>query len=215
MRIGWLMGWAVLEPWFGAMAREALPDAEHAFFPASPEGLERLWDQGPFEWTVGYSLGSLLLLEACARARRTDGLQPAGRFALLAPIFGFPAEEGLGGRASRSQVKHLARWLARDRKAALEDFFRRAGLDVPEEIAAPPSEVLAWGLDKLAGTRTEPVMPDGWLAFCGAEDPFLDAGRIHALEPRVRVVAGAGHHPRALIAAFAREAGRELPQQRR
>jgi thioesterase domain-containing protein len=199
MKIGWLMGWAVPEAWFAALARSAFPAAEHVFVAAAPDALARLEKAGPFDWVAGYSLGSLLLLRTAARAGRI------GRVALLAPIFAFPRETELGGRVAVAQVRSLARWLRRDPRAALADFYARAGLDVPPEGALVMVEDLLWGLERLESDRAEPPLPAGWTAWCGANDALLDAARLQALAPSVRIIPGATHHPAALLRAFAGE----------
>ncbi len=200
MKIGWLMGWAVPAAWFAPLARQALPDAEHTLVAAGPDALAQLEKAGPFDWVAGYSLGSLLLLREAARADRL------GRVVLLAPIFAFPREAELGGRVAQTQVRQLFRWLRRDARAALADFYERAGLDVPQEDApATATDDLWWGLERLENDRAEPFIPPGWRAWCGANDPLLDAARLHALAPAVQIVARATHHPAALLRAFAEE----------
>ena len=152
----------------------------------------------PVDWIVGHSLGAFLLLREPERVAR------AGRVALLAPIFAFPREAGAGGRIARAQVEYLARWLKRDRRVALADFYARAGLDVPaHSYPRETSEELAWGLERLAHDRVEPGIPEGWRAWCGADDALLDAAKLHALAPAIAVVAGATHHPRELMRAMA------------
>jgi len=206
MKIGWLMGWAVPEAWFGPLARQVWPDAEHVFVAAEPDALAQLEKAGPFDWVAGYSLGSLLLLGEAARASRL------GRVALLAPIFAFPREAELGGRVARVQVKQLSRWLRRDARAALADFYARAGLDVPPEYApAAATDALLWGLERLENDRAEPPLPANWRAWCGADDALLDATRLCALAPSVQIVAEATHHPAALLRAFAYEVERVDP----
>jgi malonyl-CoA O-methyltransferase len=206
MKIGWLMGWAVPEAWFAPLARQVLPDAEHVFVAAEPDALAQLEKAGPFDWVVGYSLGSLLLLGEAARASRL------GRVALLAPILAFPREAELGGRIARGQVKQLSRWLRRDATAALADFYARAGLDVPQEYApAAATDTLPWGLERLDNDRAEPPLPANWRAWCGADDALLDAARLCALVPSVQIVAEATHHPAALLRAFAKEVERVDP----
>lgn len=198
MKIGWVMGWAVPEPWFAPMARTAFPRAEHVFFAANAATLAQLEAAGPLDCIVGYSLGAQLLLAAPAR------VSALGRVALLAPTFAFPSEEALGGRVSRTQVKKLARWLRLAPETALRDFYERAALDVPPSLA--PVAALAelqWGLDHLATVRLEPPLPRGWVGWCGADDPLLDAAKLCALDPGVVVVPHATHHPRALLQAFA------------
>jgi hypothetical protein len=199
VRIGWLLGWAVPVGWFRALAEAALPGAEHRFFAAAPAAIDGLRSAGRLDWIVGYSLGSLLLL------REPEGLP--GPVALLAPIFAFPREEGLGGRIARAQVRQLARWVSRDPGAALRDFHRRAGLDIPDGDA-PPLADLVWGLDHLEAVRVDPPLPPGWAGYCGQADPLLDAARLRELSPKISVLEGAGHHPAALIAAFAADAGK-------
>jgi hypothetical protein len=197
MKIGWVMGWAVPEAWFAPIARKGWPRAEHWFFAPTPETFARLEAAGPFDGVVGYSLGSLLLLTAAAR------LPTSTRVSLLAPIFAFPSEADLGGRASLTQVRQLARWSRFSPEAALRDFYARAGLDIPPSLA--PVDVAAdlqWGLQQLAERRIDPPLPDGWTAWCGANDPLLDAARLNALDGRVAVVEGATHHPAMLIEAF-------------
>jgi hypothetical protein len=207
MRIGWLLGWAVPEEWFASFARGAFPAAEHVFFESAADSMRRLNEAGPFDWIAGYSLGSLLLLRTFPR--------PTARVALLAPIFAFPAEANLGGRIPRAQLRQLARNLRRNPTAALADFYARAGLDLPQGGARCPqracpdalhlTSVLEWGLEQLETIRVEPPLPAGWRAWCGAEDPLLDAGQLCALAPGITPIAGATHHPAALIRAFAKE----------
>ena len=192
-----MLGWAVPESWFRPLAEASWPEAEHVCFDATADGRERWRAAAPCDWTVGYSLGSLLLLEESARL--------GGRVALLAPIFALPSEEGLGGRVSRTQVRQLARRLRRDPRAALGDFYRWAGLGIPLDDSLPPTTVLEWGLERLAQGRVRPPLPGGWRGWCGEADPLLDAGRLHQLAPAVAVVPGAGHHPGALIGAFVRD----------
>jgi malonyl-CoA O-methyltransferase len=198
MKIGWLLGWAVPEAWFVSLVRQALPEAEHTFVVAEPDALAQLERAGPFDWVVGYSLGSLLLLREAARVERL------GRVALLAPIFAFPREAEQGGRVAQTQVRQLSRWLRRDAPAALVDFYARAGLDVPpESVPVAATDILLWGLERLENDRAEPPLPAGWRAWCGANDALLDAARLGELAPSVQIVAGATHHPAALLRAFA------------
>ena len=219
LRIGWVLGWAVPEAWFAPLARAALPGAAHTFFPAAPDALAALRTAGPFDWLAGYSLGAQLLLGAeqvarvdpnawwgCAATESALGSTRSAirpRVALLAPMFAFPREENTGGRMARTQVRYLARWLRRDPAAALADFYARAGLGVsPEQAAGLAPEILQWGLDQLETVALLPVLPAGWRAWCGADDPLLDAARLQELAPEIAVVPGATHHPAALLREF-------------
>lgn len=199
MRIAWVLGWAVPEAWFAPLARSSFPEAEHGFFEAGPQWLARLGSSGPWDAIAGYSLGSLLLLREAAAVDRL-----ARRVALLAPVLAFSGEEQLGGRFSRVQVKFLARRLRTDRKAALGDFYRGAGIgDCDADAMQSPDGLLQWGLERLATDRAELPMPKGWLAFAGEADALLDAEALVRAEPAIMRVGGATHHPDALIRAWA------------
>lgn len=197
MKRGWVLGWAVPASWFAAEAARVWPEDEHVCVPAAPDWRGRLEAADALERVGGYSLGALLLL------RERGWLQARGaRVGLLAPCWAFPREAGRGGRVARAQVRALAHWVRRDSGAARADFYLRAGL---AEVcgAVESAELLAWGLAQLETETAEPGLPSGWFAVAGAEDVLLDAAVLAAVEPGVRVVAGAGHAPGALMTAWA------------
>jgi hypothetical protein len=194
VRIAWILGWAVPEAWFAPLARAEFPQAEHRFFAASPNWLAQVCAEWPWDVIAGYSLGTLLLLKEAGAVSRL-----APQVVLLAPIFAFPREEALGGRVPLIQVKLLARRLKANREAMLAEFYEGAGLTgcVADEEA--PAGLLQWGLERLAEDRVEPALPAGWHAYAGAEDALLDAAELRRLEPRIRIIGGATHHPVALM----------------
>ncbi|MBW8782243.1 MAG: hypothetical protein JF599_10210 [Verrucomicrobia bacterium] len=201
MKIGWVMGWAVPEVWFSAQVRAAFPDAEHFFFAPTEAALTGLEQAGPLDCVAGYSLGAHCLLAEAGRVARLGA-----RVTLLAPILAFPAEEALGGRVARTQVRYLARWLKRDRPAALADFYSRAGLDLtPEEAAELSMETLNAGLVRLEQGRVEPPVPDGWRLYLGDHDALLDATALARQLPGLVAVANGTHHPAALLRAWAED----------
>jgi len=198
MKIGWLLGWAIPEAWFGPLVQAALPTAAHQFFPADRDAMDRLVAATDLEHVVGYSLGAHLLLAAAARVSAHTPIT------LLAPIFAFPRERDLGGLVPTAQLRYLSRWLRRDPSAALRDFYARVGLDIPSELSATASvEDLAWGLDVLLEGYVPPQLPKSWAAVCGSRDPLLDANRLRALDPRIAILENATHHPAPLLAAMA------------
>jgi hypothetical protein len=209
VRIGWLLGWAVPQDWFEPFAREAFPAASHVFARPSPGAIDELEACAPFDWVVGYSLGTLLLIGQASRAERL------GRVALLAPIFAFPSEEGLGGRIARAEVRILARRFRQDPARAIGEFYSRAGLEAVPGVRVAAARgtgpwaasdegrlSLAWGLAQLETVRIDPALPEGWVGWCGVGDPLLDARRLHELAGAIIPLPDATHHPRALIRAF-------------
>ncbi len=205
MKITWILGWAVPEAWFAPVARSVFPAAEHACVPATPRWRDALGAAGPADWIVGYSLGAHLLLSA--------GSISSAQIALLAPFLGFPAEAGQGGRVAAAQVKYLARWLQRDRPAALADFYHRANLPISaapgaaDAAGAIATADLLWGLELLAQTTPAPrqllVDVTNWPAFCGSNDPLIDGMNLRASLPQLEIIPGAGHEPRPLLEALA------------
>lgn len=198
MRIAWVLGWAVPEAWFAPQARAAFPQAEHGFFAASPLWLAQVSATGPWDAIVGHSLGALLMLKEAGAVSRL-----APRVVLLAPVLAFSVEAGLGGRIALTQVRYLARWLKTEPAAALKDFYARAdmfGCDASDLNA--PAGMLQWGLERLMHDRVEPPLPAGWRGYVGENDALLDARELARLAPALTCVAGATHHPGALIRAW-------------
>jgi hypothetical protein len=196
------MGWAVPQSWFAGQVRAVLPEAVHVFFEPTESAVAALETQGPFECVVGYSLGSHLLLAEAARVTRLGA-----KVVLLAPFIAFPAEEGMGGRVARTQVRYLARWVRRERDAALADFYAKSGLDVSAEMAFDIlEETLVEGLMRLELGRVEKPITTGWRMFVGDKDGLLDAEVLAQTFPTIVVVSGATHHPAALLRAW-KEAG--------
>jgi hypothetical protein len=199
MRIAWVLGWAVPETWFARLARAAFPQAEHDFFAASPIWLAKVSANGPWDAIAGHSLGALLMLKEAAAVSRL-----APRVTLLAPVLAFPAEAGLGGRIALTQVRYLTRWLKTDPTAALADFYARAGMSGCEAgNLNAPAGLLQWGLERLMQDRVDPPLPMGWRGYVGVNDALLDARELVQRDPKVTCVAGATHHPEALIRAWA------------
>jgi len=198
MRIAWVLGWAVPEAWFAPLARAVFPDAEHGFFAASPMWLAQVSATGPWDAIAGHSLGALLMVQEAAVVSRL-----APRVALLSPVWAFPAEAGLGGRISLTQVRYLSRWLKADPTAALADFYARAGMAGCEAVNLnAPAGMLQWGLERLIQDRVEPSLPTGWRGYVGDNDELLDSRELMKRDPALTCVAGATHHPGALSRAW-------------
>jgi hypothetical protein len=184
----WVGGWGLPPAWMKSLLEGAAPEVDHCVVPPTAAIEEAAFSR--YARVGGFSLGTLLLLR-CRMERPV---------VLLSPIFGYTAEMGLGGKVRATQVRYLMRWLERDPLAALGDFYQRARLDIePPEQLPYPIEDLQWGLEQLLHQQVEPRLPEGWQGRLGAEDPFLDAARMVALEPRLLIVSGGGHDPASLL----------------
>ena len=201
MKMGWILGWAVPVPWFKIQVEAVFPEDTHVFVEPGPDVWEQLESAASFDTLGGYSLGAQLLLENPTRAA-----QLSAKIGLFAPIFSFAQEAALGGKIAHTQMKYLAKWLRRDRAAALMDFYQRAGLDITAGMSSGISPAtLEWGLGRLETGETPPPAPRGWKLFCGTDDALLDGGHLARLDPAVRLVVGATHHPQMLLRAWAKE----------
>lgn len=248
MRVTWIGGWGVAPEALRPLAGRFFPAAEHTFRAPTPgslapdhpiarrdatpspivgEGMERFTGRersGPTastalvapDVTIAWSLGAWRVLEAASR-----GVEFPGMVLLLAPFVAFPAEAGLGGKCSATQVKFLRRWLRRDPLAAIADFHRRAGLSgsvaraarphadnqTGDEARGTPAPHLPYvlsdlieGLDRLAGDAPPGLrefaasgLPRNWQAFIGDADPLLDAGAVRCSLPGCVRTRRAGH----------------------
>jgi hypothetical protein len=199
-----LGGWGVAPEAVHAMLARALPRAEIVVLPPTRAGLETALGAPEETRLLGWSLGARLLLEAVLA-----GKIPADRrVTLVCPFLGFPSEAGQGGRVAATQVKFLRRWLTKDARAALADFYQRAGLNLPAPESLPYSvEELDEGLGLLADTTPPDCsafsVPGSAFLFAGARDPLLDNTRLAELLPGLRVLPDAGHDLADFVQAIA------------
>lgn len=200
MKCGWLCGWSIDRKAFQALCRDLLPGVESVVEAPTRAGRDKLL-ASKVAIFAGYSLGAWLLLDAAAR-----GWKPNQPTYLLAPFIAFPAEANLGGRVRRAQLRMVSRSLDVDASSAVLDFAMKANLSVP--ITQPPKhDELAEGLTFLNDISLTRV-PDevrGWKAFAGALDPLVDATALARNWPELRIVAQAGHDPRALLTEMSTE----------
>jgi hypothetical protein len=196
----WISGWAVPPDWFAEQARAVWPGFTHTAVAA--HDANSALAVGGFDLLGAYSLGTLWLL------RHASQIPANTPVALLAPIFAFPAEAGLGGRIPRAQLRAQRRHLRRDAPAALLEFAQLSGLAAlniptpPNEFSADHLAALDTGLGWLEDW-TAPAPPAHWQGWVGADDPLLDSTRLRALWAALSVVPGAGHSPIPLLRAAA------------
>ncbi len=197
----WISGWAVPPAWLAAEARRAWPGAEHRA--VSPAAAAEALAAGNYDALGGYSLGALWLLRHAATVPKNLPV------VLLAPIFAFPSECGLGGRIPLAQLRMQRRQLRKYASAALTVFFQHAGLAAlnlhhpADEISPAETATLDEGLNWLETWSVPPPAPAGWQGWIGAQDLLLDAEALRKLWPGLHVVPGVGHEPSPLLHAAA------------
>lgn len=198
-RVAWLGGWAVAPEWIAESVTSQFPDLEHSVFIPEKGAVSEIAEKA-FDAIVGYSLGSLLLLEGL------DRLPPDASKVFMAPIFDFKKEANLGGQVNRTQLKVMQRWLNRDPIAAIDDFYKRAGVTLQTNGELPYSlDALGWGLDALTAmcVPIEKVnnVSDSQFVL-GADDVLLNAATYQKICPAVEVVPSATHDFKTLLGSL-------------
>ena len=197
LKIAWIMGWAIPKPWFNTQVLEVFPDDNHSFFEPSQDALTKLSKESPFDITVGYSLGSLLLLKANLPQAKT------GKVFLLAPILGFTREMKLGGKIPLNQLKYTHKLLSQDPFKTVTHFHNLMGLVPTSEVSyffsSEELTVLKYGLKILEETRVELTQLPYATAICGNLDPLLDASILKTFFPKLHLIDNATHEPVSLL----------------
>ena len=194
-------GWGVTPETMRTATALLPPGAQCRFVPPINGCAE---DASNCDLVVGWSFGAWKILAAAA-----SGVVFRGHVVLLAPFISFCSDFGLGGRCSQAQVLWLHRWLKRDPKAALTDFYMRAELG-PSPAGLPyDRESLLEELEHMAGDASAELrafaargLPGGWRAVIGASDRLLDGAAICRALPGCALAADAGHNLESLVAAM-------------
>ena len=180
-----------------AAAIHALPNAHHVVIMPQANWLE-LIQEGEFDRICGYSLGSLLLLDALSRGCLSSPV------ILLAPIFNFDRYAGVGSRVAKTQLKVLIRWLRRDPLAAIHDFYQQAELPIGPLAELPYALTeLLWGLDALLTLQVPLTVAQDSVCVVGAQDRLLDSDYLRTQLPHTVVVANGTHDIQTLSQALA------------
>lgn len=193
----WISGWGVQPERFKAAADRALPGATHHVLAPDPDAVDTVLSSGATHFG-GYSLGSLLLMNALERIDRSNTVT------CIAPIPSFCKEAELGGRTPRSILESLQVKLARKPEAALKLFYRLAGLaDEPIDTLPYSIDSLEWGLEMLATQNAPTNELERVHAIIGETDPLMSAETLRTLFPNQTSTAQ-GHDYNNLFPAIAR-----------
>ena len=174
----WLGGWAIPPEWALSVLEKHFPGQRHQWLPPTAHNLV----MGTA--SAGYSLGASLLL------RQNPGTEAN----LYAPFLDFKKEAGQGGKVARAQLLYVRKWLQKDPLAAINDFYRTAGLPIVATNLPYPLEDLLWGLAQLLEDVPLPAQPLKALAKLGGEDALLDNARLGHYFERATLAKGATHN---------------------
>ena len=194
----WILGWAIPPAWFKTLVEKDYPLDHHTFIDASQDTLKDLSLKAPFDFIVGYSLGSLILLNEASHLKFYKS-----RVILLAPILGFSLEENLGGKIERTELKYTKRMLKQSWMNTVESFYTRSQLFISAKyLESLNPDTLAWGLSELESVVIRHKVPESWSCFCGTQDSLLDAAILQSKIPQLIVVEHATHAPELLLKAL-------------
>lgn len=200
MNIAWISGWAVPPAWLEAAAQKAFPAHTHrAVAPSLRAARELTKPEAGFDLFAGYSLGALLWLTSEA------ALPPGKKALLFAPMFAFCEEKHKGGTTRRAQVLFLKKWLRRDKRAALRDFYARTGLPDFSKDASHETEALIEGLTLLETLEAAPAPSARFLGYAGGADPLTEAATLKKLWPSLAVLPQATHAIETIWSALGRD----------
>lgn len=178
----------------------AFPEYEHSIYWPSATCIPTI-KASDFDHVVGYSLGSLLVLNSIEQFRGQTHIT------LLAPIFAFRQEAHMGSRVTTTQLKYMQRWLKREPLAAIHDFYRRAKLGIAPTYELPyPIDDLAWGLGILLNMQVSLAATQGCTCVIGKDDPLLDSdyyNNVQSQLPDTRVRIEACNHDIKTMAPWA------------
>jgi hypothetical protein len=174
----WISGWGIAPERFAEVCQQAFPEFAHTVFAPTDRAIDKLL-HAKADRIGGYSLGSLLLLEAAEHIPMETPLY------LYGPILGFTQEMGLGGTTPASTLELLQTRLEKSPQKALKLFYRLAGLDEATSETLPyPLEDLAWGLEALAKKQAKPPHSRQIKVFLGEHDALLNSQSICKLFTR-------------------------------
>ena len=169
----WISGWAIQPERFQSVLEKALPGTQQIVLHPGPDAVDQILSTNA-QRIGGYSLGSLLLLNAFEQIPKNIPL------VCMAPILGFCLEDQLGGTTSKESLDKLRSRLHARPSSAIQLFYRLAKLhDEPTEALPYCAADLDWGLKMLSETTVDKHLDLSRVeAWIGREDPLIQSNVI-------------------------------------
>ncbi len=195
----WISGWAICPERFKAAAAQALPQYTHTVFAPSPGAVADLLNSGAAR-IGGYSLGSLLLLEALPRIPKELEIT------CLAPFTAFCEESQQGGTTPLATLQLLQARLEKQPAKAIKLFYRLAGLhDEPCKALPYAAEDLVWGLQQLATVQVNTAYLERVNGLVGLTDPLLRGTVVQSQWAQCAVSEHCSHRYDSLLSALQKQ----------
>lgn len=192
----WISGWGIQPDRFKAVVERVMPGATHRVVAPEPSAVDATLSSGATHFG-GYSLGSLLLMNAI------DRINSSSTVTCLAPIPAFCKEEKLGGQTPRAILESLQAKLDRNPQAALKLFYRISGLnEEPSERLPYSIDSMKWGLEILATRSAQQDAFSRVYAIISDTDRLMDSHTLRSLFQQHRTVV-CGHDYNDLLPTLA------------
>jgi len=196
------MGWAIPRDNFEQLVLFVFPKVKHTFIEPVQNAISAFSKEKEFDFTVGYSLGSLILLKS------ELPVSISGKKVLLAPILGFASEMKLGGKIPLNQLRYTQRILKINPVNTVNAFYQLSGLVSIPPISKPYTqeaiEHLVYGLNYLEDKFFEGTINSDILALSGDLDALLDSTILRKRIPDLNIISNATHDPVKLIEALSK-----------
>ncbi len=180
MKVLWIGGWAIASSTIEAIVSKVLPKLNHLCIHPHEGYLESIDNYNP-DILIGYSLGATLLLDTSFTSLEQY---------LIAPFLNI---EG-ATQVNNTQLKYLLKWLKNDPIRAINDFYKRSQLCLPELKELPyPLHDLIWGIEALIKTKTITIDFSKQI-FLGNRDPLINQNFFLKYGPNSVVCGDADHN---------------------
>ncbi|MFT4900867.1 MAG: hypothetical protein ACI81V_000134 [Lentimonas sp.] len=164
----WISGWAIAPERFKAAVEQALPEAHHLVFAPTADAVQQVL-KSKATHVAGYSLGSLLLLNA------VDRFPTKTKLYCLAPFLAFCKEAELGGNTPEASLIAIQKRLEQTPEKALKLFYRLSGITatVPETLPYSLPDLI-WGLEALRTLQANESAAQQAIALIGTKDALIE-----------------------------------------
>ena len=184
MKISWVTGWAIPKDIIKSKIEIDFPQHEHQVIYPGKAYKQYLEEFKP-DHVIAHSLGSFLVI---------NDFKDKFQKTLIAPFTDFKKESNKGGLIRTTQLKYLLKQLKSNPAAAVNDFYRRAGLPFSSNRTLPyPLEDLTWGIECLINQSTA-NQSNNDNVLLGSNDPLLDPVKIKREFPQTKIIENKGHN---------------------
>lgn len=164
MNILWIGGWAIPINYIQAIVENSFPQHKHSYIYPNKNYLEFI-EKESADTIIGYSLGATLLL------LNQNHIFKNPKQYLIAPFLNIESAT----KVNETQLKFLLKNLKSNPLYAINDFYIRAQLKIPQATSLPYGfEDLYWGIETLIQTQEYQADTCKNPILLGQNDPLIN-----------------------------------------